>query len=67
MSSDRLPRIFEPYVTTQRAGGDTGLGLAIVASIVNGADGRIDVTRTPGIGTTCVVWLPAAPEDPDAS
>jgi signal transduction histidine kinase len=67
MSSDILPRIVEPNVTTQRAGGGTGLELAIVASIVNGADGRIDVTSTPGNGTTCVVWLPAAPEDPGAS
>jgi signal transduction histidine kinase len=42
-----------------RAEGGAGLGLSIVRKIVADHGGRIDLTSTPGQGTTCSVTLPA--------
>jgi signal transduction histidine kinase/CheY-like chemotaxis protein len=53
-----LPRIFEPYFSTKRAG--SGLGLATVYSIVKKHQGHIEAASTIGRGTTFTVWLPAA-------
>ena len=63
---DILPRIFDPYFSTRKAG--SGLGLATVYSIVKRHQGHIEVDSTPGHGTTFTLWLPAAdtplPEPP---
>jgi PAS domain S-box-containing protein len=56
MSSEVQARIFDPYFTTKSAG--RGLGLAIMQRIVRGHGGAINVTSTPGQGTTFQVWLP---------
>jgi signal transduction histidine kinase len=58
MAAADLDHVFEPFRTTFPGG--TGLGLSIVHRIVSDADGRIDVTSTPGQGTTVRVMLPAA-------
>jgi len=65
ISPEILPRIFDPYFSTKRAG--SGLGLATVYSIVKKHLGDIEVTSALGLGTTFTVWLPAAEPDSAAS
>jgi signal transduction histidine kinase len=59
IARDDLPRIFDPYFTTRRAG--TGLGLPIAKNIVDGLGGMIAVRSTPGQGTTIRIELGDAP------
>lgn len=59
IGSDDLPRVFDPYFTTRRAG--TGLGLPIAKNIVDGLGGQINVTSTTGAGTTIRIELGDAP------
>ncbi|MBW2504072.1 MAG: sensor histidine kinase [Deltaproteobacteria bacterium] len=49
-------RIFNPFVTTRTEG--TGLGLAITQRIIDGHNGRIELTSELGHGTTFTVCLP---------
>ena len=56
MDEETRRRLFEPFYTTKSHG--TGLGMAIARKIVELHKGRLEVTSTPGEGTTVVVVLP---------
>ncbi|WP_066634655.1 ATP-binding protein [Desulfolucanica intricata] len=56
ISSTDIPHIFDPFYTTKHSG--TGLGLSISHQIVEQHGGTIDVTSTPGEGSTFKVILP---------
>jgi signal transduction histidine kinase/CheY-like chemotaxis protein len=58
VSPENLPRIFDPYFTTKRAG--TGLGLAAARAIVAKHEGHIAVQSTEGVETTFTIYLPAS-------
>ncbi|MDP6979578.1 MAG: protoglobin domain-containing protein [Myxococcota bacterium] len=60
MTPEQIGHIFDPFYTTKPAGRGNGLGLVVVEGIVGEHSGRIDVTSTPGKGTTFSVRLPMA-------
>ena len=54
-----LPHIFEPFYQADTSGGmGSGVGLALTKQIVDALDGKIDVGREGGKGTTFRVTLP---------
>lgn len=57
--ADVMPKLFEPYFTTQPHSGGTGLGLCIVHRLVKEARGGLHVQSKPGQGTVFTVYLPA--------
>jgi len=58
ISEKNLQNIFQPLFTTKKKG--TGLGLAIANSILIKCGGLLTAGSTLGIGTTFIVYLPAA-------
>jgi signal transduction histidine kinase/HAMP domain-containing protein len=56
IAADKLPLIFEPYVTSKGQG--TGLGLAISYNIISDHGGDIQIQSEVGSGTTVLVSLP---------
>ncbi len=58
ISTENLPRLFDPYFTTRSDG--TGLGLAIADRIITNHCGKILVESTIGVGTVVTVCLPVA-------
>ena len=63
----KLARIFDAFYQvdggTTRAHGGAGLGLSIVKQLVDGHEGKIEVTSTLGQGTLFTVTLPATDDD----
>ena len=62
ISSDRLGRIFDPFLSTKREGTGTGLGLSIVRNLANRINARINVFSTLGKGTEFHIFLPVPSE-----
>jgi signal transduction histidine kinase len=67
ISGENLSKIFDAFYQidagTTRVHGGAGLGLSIVEQLVEGHEGKIEVTSTLGEGTIFTVTLPAADED----
>lgn len=65
---EEIPNIFNEFYRAPNAREfakeGTGLGLSIVKSIVDGLQGSIQVESTVGKGTTFIVSLPMAHQDP---
>jgi len=54
-------RVFERFYRSANTAGDGfGLGLAIVRAAVSALEGSLDISTTPGFGTTVTVTLPGA-------
>ena len=60
IKKEDLARVFEPFYTTKTNG--TGLGLAIAYRIMEDHGGTIQISSTPGVGTTTVLTFPVAIE-----
>ena len=59
IEQDILPKVFDPFFTTNRESGGTGLGLNIIYNIVtSNLGGEISVESKVGIGTTFTIILP---------
>lgn len=63
--TERFYRVTDRPDSSSAADQGTGLGLAIARQILDRHGGRLHIESTPGRGTTCLIWLPAAPPPPD--
>lgn len=54
-----MPKIFEPYFTTQPRSQGTGLGLCIVHRLLKESRGAVHVHSKVGQGTVFTIYLPA--------
>ena len=58
ISRDHMKQLFTPFFTTKTDG--SGLGLSVVHGIITEHQGVIDVSSTPGVGTSFTVTFPLA-------
>jgi CheY-like chemotaxis protein len=56
MDEETQKRIFEPFFTTKFTG--RGLGMSAIHGIIKSHDGALQLTSTPGVGTTFKVFFP---------
>lgn len=55
---ENLAKIFTPFYTSKEATKGTGLGLSVSLGIAESHNGTIEVTSTPGQGSTFSLFLP---------
>ena len=60
MDPETLRRAVEPFYSTKGVGKGTGLGLSMVHGLAGQSGGTLQLTSTPGGGTTAIIWLPVA-------
>lgn len=53
-------RIFQRFTRASESGEGAGLGLYMARAIAQAHGGRLDLSSTPGQGSTFTLWLPAA-------
>ena len=58
MSEEVQSHLFEPFYTTKAAGTGTGLGLSIIYGIIKQSHGHVQVSSSPGQGSTFLILLP---------
>ena len=64
IAKEHLPKIFDPFYTTNRGGGGTGLGLHVVFNIINQTfKGKIICESVLGHGTIFKITIPLAEPD----
>lgn len=59
IKEEQLKHIFDPFFTTKQAGEGTGLGLSAVQSILEAANGGIQVESKVGEGSRFTIYIPA--------
>jgi PAS domain S-box-containing protein len=69
ISAEMLPRVFDLFTQVERSRdrsqGGLGIGLTVVRSLVEMLGGSVSVSSTPGEGSTFIVRLPLAEEQPE--
>ena len=65
IAADDLKKVCEPFFSSHKDEGIRGLGLAIVRDIIKAHGGRMDISSTPGQGTSVTIVLRMADEDFD--
>ena len=63
MDRETLENVFIPFYTTKKSSG-TGLGMAIAKKIIEGHQGKINITSQPGSGTEIIIELPCRQKGP---
>ncbi|HUD95053.1 PAS domain S-box protein, partial [Sphingobium sp.] len=64
MDKETLRRATEPFFTTKGVGKGTGLGLPMVHGMAQQIGGTFELLSEVGHGTSAVLWMPAADDQP---
>ena len=64
MDEHTLARAVEPFFSTKGVGKGTGLGLSMVHGLAAQLGGKLQLTSSPGEGTSAEIWLPVSKEAP---
>ena len=61
-----LPRVGEPFFTTQQPGRGLGLGVFLVRAFVESRGGELDIESSPGHGTRARMRIPTGRLEPES-